>query len=93
MTDGVEEWTIAVTARHDAPPPVDLAVWLDGQQFGTLSFTKGDQSWETLWLSGKISPHFHGLAIWFVNDYRDVAAGLDRNAYIEEIILTRSADR
>lgn len=93
MADGVEEWTIAVTAVHDAPAPVILEIWLDGGYFGTLSFDKGDQSWETLSVTGKITPRFHWLTLSFVNDYLDAAAGLDRNAYIRQITITRSGDR
>jgi hypothetical protein len=91
--EGIEEWTIAVTAVHDAPAPVTLEVWLDDEPFGTLIFDKGDQSWETVSVSGKIIPRFHWLTLEFVNDYLDAETGQDRNAYIEQITISRSGFR
>lgn len=89
MTQMDEEWTIAVTARHDDPPPVELELWLDEVLIGRLSFDKGDQSWETLSIESKLTPRHHWLYIWYREDVFDEERGLDRNAYIKQVIITR----
>ena len=85
-------WQIAVRAKHDDPPPVDLEIWLDREKAGVLSYDRGDQSWETLSLNVPIAPNLHSLGVTFANDYLDEAAGADRNAYIEYVEITRLED-
>lgn len=85
-------WQIAVKAKHDDPPPVDLEVWIDRDLMGTLSYARGDQSWEVLTMNKSLGPNLHNLGITFANDYLEQETGADRNAYIEYVEMTRLED-
>ncbi len=85
-------WQIAVKAKHDDPPPVNLEVWLDKDKVGILSYERGDQSWEVLSINIPIGPNLHTLGITFANDYLDKETGADRNAYIEYVEIMRLGD-
>lgn len=89
LSDAPGEWSISVQALHDAPPPVVLEIWVDEQCVGELVFGRGDQAWDTLALTQRISPGFHWLRIWYVNDYVERELGLDRNAYVRHVLITR----
>jgi hypothetical protein len=78
-------WRFGVRAMHDDPPPVNLALWLDNEELGELSFTRGDQSWENLSLTSSVRPGVYWLRVWFINDYLDRELNADRNAYLESI--------
>lgn len=84
-----ESWVISVHAKHDAPAPVLLEIWIDNRQVGNLVFDKGDDTWETLSLVTKVDPGFHNLYVWYANDLFDPEQGLDRNAYISYLQITR----
>lgn len=85
-------WGIGVRARHDDPPPVELEIWLDKDRMGTLSYDRGDQSWEELAITLRARPNLHWLRVWFVNDMMDETLGIDRNAYIEHVTVSRLED-
>lgn len=85
-------WQIAVKAKHDDPPPVNLEVWLDRDIVNTLSYDRGDQSWQVLSVNTLIDPNIHTLGIRFANDLQDKATGADRNAYVEYVEITRLED-
>lgn len=84
-----DSWVIDVHAKHDAPAPVILEIWSDNRSIGRLVFDKGDNSWETLSLVVPIEPGFHNFYVRYVNDLFDQEQGLDRNAYIEFVRITR----
>jgi hypothetical protein len=85
-------WQIAVKAKHDDPPPVNLEVWLDRDIVNTLSYDRGDQSWQVLSVNTLIDPNIHTLGIRFANDYQDKETGADRNAYVEYVEITPLED-
>lgn len=85
-------WQIAVKAKHDDPPPVNLEVWLDRDIVNTLSYDRGDQSWQVLSVNTLIDPNIHTLGIRFANDLQDKETGADRNAYVEYVEITRLED-
>jgi hypothetical protein len=85
-------WQVGVTAQHDDPPPVDLEIWLDKDRMGTLSYDRGDQSWEELTIALRARPNLHWLRVWFVNDTMDETLGTDRNAYIQQVTISRVED-
>ncbi len=80
-------WELSVQAQHDSPAPVNLAIWLDNIQLGTLSFANGDQSWDDLSVYVTVTPNSHWLRINFVNDFLDEQTRTDRNAYIRSVSL------
>jgi hypothetical protein len=90
--EGEACWQVGVTAQHDDPPPVDLEIWLDKDRMGTLSYDRGDQSWEELTIALRARPNLHWLRVWFVNDTMDETLGIDRNAYIQQVTITRVED-
>lgn len=92
VSEGETCWQIAVKAKHDDPPPVNLEVWLDREKAGTLSYDRGDQSWEVLSINLPLGSNLHTLGIAFANDYLDEVTGADRNAYIEHVDITRLED-
>lgn len=92
MADRETCWQIGVEAMHDDPPPVDLEIWLDKDKMGTLSYDRGDQSWEELTTTVRTRPNLHWLRVWFVNDFMDETLGTDRNAYIDHVTITRVED-
>lgn len=83
------QWLISVHGKHDAPAPVMLELWVDEQLIGTFVFDKGDDTWETLSLPAFVTPGFHNLYLWYVNDFFDPVRQLDRNAYIESMRVMR----
>lgn len=82
-------WQFAIKAKHDDPPPVNLEIWLDNILVGTLSYTKGDQSWDILSVYSTVKPGAHWMRIWFVNDYLDKETNTDRNAYVQYVSINR----
>jgi hypothetical protein len=85
-------WSFGVRAKHDDPAPVNLALWLDEEEIGELSYTKGDQTWETLSVSSYARPGTHWLRVWFVNDFLDLELNADRNAYIEYFQIAQAKE-
>jgi hypothetical protein len=85
-------WSFGVRAKHDDPAPVNLALWLDDEQIGELSYTRGDQSWETLSVSSYARPGAYWFRVWFVNDYLDRELNADRNAYVEHIQIAQAEE-
>jgi hypothetical protein len=59
---------------------------------GTLSYDRGDQSWEELTIALRARPNLHWLRVWFVNDTMDETLGTDRNAYIQQVTISRVED-
>lgn len=89
LSETASTWVISIHAKHDIPPPIILEIWLDERQIGHLVFDKGDDTWETLSLTTQIEPGFYNLYVRYVNDFFDPALGLDRNAYISYLQITR----
>jgi len=89
LSEAPGTWVISIHAKHDTPPPVVLEIWLDERQIGHFILDKGDDTWETLSLSTQIEPGFYNLYVRYVNDLFDPALGLDRNAYISYLQITR----
>lgn len=89
VSDVEDCWQFAIKAKHDDPPPVNLEIWLDDVLAGTLSYTKGDQSWDILSVYSTVKPGAHWMRIWFVNDYLDKETNTDRNAYVQYVSINR----
>lgn len=73
---------------HSNPPPVEMAIGLDGQQLRRISLERGDNSWETFTISADIGPGPHTVHIWFLND--GVVGDKNRNAAIKSITIERT---
>lgn len=84
-SEGVFQLDIEVV--HGSPPPVQLAVGIDGAQIADYELARGDGSTESLELSMHLSRGLHTINIWFIND--SSPSGTDRNAVIGNIIITQ----
>ncbi|HMQ31708.1 MAG TPA: carbohydrate-binding domain-containing protein [Chloroflexaceae bacterium] len=82
-TDG--SYNILVNAQHRRPAPVLLAVAVDDVVVGTLSYGRGDDSWEEQALPITLSAGSHVVRVSFTND----ASGPDgdRNAIVKGISI------
>lgn len=81
-------YNFSATVLHNTPPPVEMAIGLDGQQLRLISLERGDNSWETFTISADIGPGPHTVHIWFLND--GVVGGKNRNAAIKSITIERA---
>jgi len=78
---------IRIFGRHDAPPPVLLAVSIDDAPVGELAFKKGDDTWGSETLTTTMVGGCHWLSIEYINDFFDEEQQLDRNAYIDGLVV------
>ncbi len=78
-------YDLTLRVEHSSPPPIELAIGVDGQQRGMFQLARGDASQELLSLPLHLEAGLHTINIWYIND--GAAAGQDRNAAIEEIII------
>lgn len=90
LADTESCWQLEVMAIHDAPAPVELELWIDEDKIGDLVYDKGDQSWELLSIYSYLKPNAYQLQIKYVNDYFDTELSLDRNAYVDYVVLNQA---
>jgi hypothetical protein len=84
-------YTITVTAANLLPPPVAVMVAWDGWPAGVLEYARGDDSLSPAAVQVVTPAGAHTLALTFANDFADPAAGIDRNAIIDQVSITRGA--
>lgn len=82
-------YTVEVTAAPSGPGPVQLRVEWDGWPAGVLTYEGGEGvlSREELRVATPAGEHTLGLV--FANDFADPAAGIDRNALVDAVTITR----
>jgi hypothetical protein len=82
-------YQISINLRHSNPPPVELSVALDNRIVQAISLTRGDTSWETITLPQvyDLGPGIHTIDITFINNGQ--VEGLDRDAAVAWIELSR----
>lgn len=78
-------YTLSVNALHHVPPPVKIAIGIDGVQLKFASLARGDNSWETLTLPIRLHQGFHIINIWYLNNAK--VGDQDRDGIIEWIGL------
>jgi hypothetical protein len=76
-------YIISARVRHGDPPPVEMALGIDGKQLEVLSLMRGDNSWETVHLPVSLKKGFHTIDVWYSND--EIVNGKDRNAAVSWI--------
>lgn len=79
------DYQLTLRLRHDAPPPVLIAIELNVQEVAMISLERGNFSWEERSLRLHLSQGMQMLSVAFRNDYYDQLS--DRNAVIEWIAL------
>lgn len=89
------DYLVELTAQHDRPAPVQIAVYVNERPWKVVTFRRGNGRFEQLPV-GILRNFSRGtLTLRFVNDYFDAAQfgatedeRHDRNAFIDEIRLT-----
>jgi tetratricopeptide (TPR) repeat protein len=71
---------IEVHVQHHAPPPIAMALGVDGQPRAQLDLARGDDSWETVSLTVDLAAGVHSVDLWFLNN--GSVNGVDRNATV-----------
>lgn len=80
-------YEVQIQVVHSAPPPILLAVGVDGQRNAQRALSRGDETTENVSLSVPLAAGLHTVHVWFLNDgYVD---GVDRNAVINMVTLRR----
>ncbi|HMQ31532.1 MAG TPA: carbohydrate-binding domain-containing protein [Chloroflexaceae bacterium] len=82
-------YLLRVRARHSAPAPVQLALYLNGRRVRDVSLERGDGTAETLEVALDLQAGPQVIAIRFLND--GAINGADRNAIIEWLELAPEA--
>lgn len=74
------EYEIQLHLRHSDPPPVEMAVGVNGQQLQQIVLERGDNSWETVTSRVIFDKGINLLTIGYLNDA--FVDGRDRNGIV-----------
>lgn len=74
-------YLIRANLRHSQPPPVEMAIGVDGRQAQAAALGRGDNSWQTITVPITLSRGLHTINLWFLNNA--VVDGKDRDAVVE----------
>jgi hypothetical protein len=80
-------YQLVIEARHDAPPPVELMVGVNGVPLKQFALARGDNSWEQVQFDLQLVPGIHAVNVWFTNDFHTDAD--DRNLFVRRITLAK----
>ncbi len=83
LVEQAGDYQISMHVLHDDPPPVEMAIGVNGQQIRQVSLGRGDDSWETVSTSVFLTTGIHIIQVSFLNDA--IVNGKDRNAVVEWI--------
>ncbi|GAC1361621.1 MAG: hypothetical protein NVSMB42_21240 [Herpetosiphon sp.] len=76
---------VRARVRRSMPPPVEMAVGIDGNQSRHVSLTAGDNGWENIELSVVLSKGLHGIHVWFYN--AGEVDGVKRDAVVDSVSI------
>ncbi len=85
LVEQAGDYQISMHVLHDDPPPVEMAIGVNGQQIQQVLLGRGDNSWETVNTSVFFTAGIHIIQVSFLNDA--ILNGEDRNAVIEWIMV------
>lgn len=85
-------YRVAVRALNASPPPVLIAIELGNAQ-ATLSYDRGNGSWESQSAVLELTAGMRLATLTFLNDYFDAQTGEDRNAVIQSLSIERDTFR
>lgn len=80
-------YRLQLRMQHSLPPPIVVNVYIDQEKIYQVHLSRGDGEWSLIDSLVNLEMGSHMISIAFVND--DVVNGIDRNAYIDKIILTK----
>jgi tetratricopeptide (TPR) repeat protein len=81
-------YTMTLNLRQSIPPPVVLAIGIDGMPIRYLTLSAGDNTWESFTFPLILSKGIHTIDIWYLNN--KVIEGKDRDAALMSITLEHS---
>jgi hypothetical protein len=81
------EYRIDVHLQHSIPPPIEVAIRINGQTVSSASLARGDDSWETISQTIQLNHGLNIVHLAFLNDA--TVAGQDRNALLQWIKIVR----
>lgn len=81
VQEEVSSYHVAIRMQHDFPPPIKMAVGVDGRQLKSFELSKGDESWTIENFDLKIDSGIHILNVWFLNN--STINGNDRDAAVD----------
>ncbi|GAC1543078.1 MAG: hypothetical protein NVS2B7_16620 [Herpetosiphon sp.] len=76
---------VRAKVRRSTPPPVDMAIGIDGEQTRRVSITAGDNLWETIEVPAVLSKGYHSINIWYFN--ADTVNGVKRDAVVDYVTV------
>ncbi len=79
-------YKLSAEVRHRTPPPIEMALGIDGEILQTFSLARGDESWETVGMNLDLTPGFHTVEAWFLNP-KYIIGGEDRKAEVQSIMI------
>ncbi|NWF79023.1 MAG: tetratricopeptide repeat protein [Chloroflexi bacterium] len=77
------DYVVRVTTHNGNPPPVELALGVNGRPLQQVALTAGDDTWSVLEYPITLKTPLASLDVWFLND--GMVQGIDRNAVISQI--------
>jgi tetratricopeptide (TPR) repeat protein len=81
------DYLVRTRVRHSDPPPVEMAIGVDGKQLEPITLARGDDSWETVSLPVTLAAGYHTVDIWYLNNA--IVNGQDRDAAVEWVEIER----
>lgn len=91
MKLGGSESRLLLRGRADSPGPVNATIFIDGLPARTVSWTAGNDCTQDVAVELPSVPYgTHAVAVRFTNDFWDPARGLDRNMYLESLVVLPS---
>jgi hypothetical protein len=72
------DYILRTSVQHAEPPPIEMAVGINGKKVQTYLLSRADNSWQTLELPVSLSEGIHTVDVWFLND--GIVNGIDRDA-------------
>ena len=81
-------YRMTLNLRQSIPPPVVLAVGIDGIPIRYITLSAGDDTWESFTFPLILSKGIHTIDVWYLNN--KVIEGKDRDAALKWITLDHS---
>lgn len=78
-------YILSACVQHTLPPPVEMALGINGTQLTHVSLERGDMSWETMNVPVALVPGLHTVNVWFLNNA--LVREQDRNAVIQWVTV------
>jgi tetratricopeptide (TPR) repeat protein len=83
-----EIYTVTFELVNTSPPPIEIAVGVDGRKIQSVSLSKGDNTPQPISITIELAAGFHTFHVWFLNN--DIVEGQDRDAIIRRILIHHS---